>query len=81
MNSLLVPVGSVNNDSSADRDVLLGGLRLAATRSRLKTTLFEALHTALRQKRADCAGIIERLKDENVFNEVPFLDAVTEQRQ
>jgi hypothetical protein len=81
MSSLLVSGGSVNNDSSADRDLLLGGLRLAATRSRLKTTLFETLHIALRQKRTDCAGIIKRLKDENVFNEVPFLDAVKERRQ
>jgi len=60
------------NDSSADRDLLLSGLRLAATRSRLKVNLFETLHTALRQKHTDCAGVIKRLKDEGVLVDVPF---------
>jgi hypothetical protein len=60
------------NDSSADRDILLSGLRLAATRSRLKTTLFETLHIALRQRRASCGDIIRRLRDEGVLAEVPF---------
>jgi hypothetical protein len=60
------------NDSSAERDLLLSGLRLAATKSRLKVILFETLHIALRQKRADCAGVIKRLKDERVLAEVPF---------
>jgi hypothetical protein len=60
------------NDSSADRDLLLSGLRLAATRSRLKVNLFETLHTALRQKHTDCAGILRRLRKEGVLDEVPF---------
>jgi hypothetical protein len=53
---------------------------LAATRSRLKVTLFETLHTALRQKHTDCAGILKRLKDEGVYNEVPFLEATGARR-
>jgi hypothetical protein len=60
------------NDSSAERDLLLSGLRLAATKSRLKAVLFETLHIALRQKRAGCADVIKRLKDEGVLADVPF---------
>ena len=73
MNSLPASFGPVkSNDSSAERDLLLSGLRLAATRSRLKTNVFETLHIALRQKRIDCAGAVKQLKDEGLLGEVPF---------
>ena len=48
----------------------------SATKARLKVTLFETLHIALRQKQTDVQGVIRRLKDENAYNEVPFLEAV-----
>jgi hypothetical protein len=70
-------LGRVNKiDSSAERDLALNSLRLAATKARLKVTLFETLHIALRQKQTDVQGVIRRLKDENAYNEVPFLEAV-----
>ena len=47
MSYLSAPAGSVKStDTSADCDLLLSGLRLAATRSRLKTNQFETLHIA-----------------------------------
>jgi hypothetical protein len=73
MTSLPASFGPIkSNDTSAERDLLLSGLRLAATRSRLKTNLFETLHIALRQKRTDCVGVIQRLKTEGLLAEVPF---------
>jgi hypothetical protein len=69
MSTLSDPFGSVK-DTAAERDLLLHGLRLAATRSRLKTTIFEAVHVALRQKSISCSSAIKRLKSEGVLAEV-----------
>jgi hypothetical protein len=62
-------------DSSADRDLLLSGLRLASTRLRLKTNFIDEIHVTLRHKQISCAEAIQRLKDEGIFNEVPFAEA------
>ena len=72
----LPAVKPVSGDTPGERDLLLNGLRLAATRSRLKATSFETIHNALRQKHIDCAGAIRSLKDEGLINEVPFAEAV-----
>jgi hypothetical protein len=78
MANLHSPQGTVNRkvDSGAERDLLLNSLRLAATRARLKVSIFDSFHVALRQGQTDCADIIRRLKDEGVLHEVPFLEAV-----
>jgi hypothetical protein len=73
--------GPVNKiDTPAERDLALNSLRLAATKARLKVTLFETLHIALRQKQTDVRGVIQRLKDEGCYNEVPFLEAARGER-
>jgi hypothetical protein len=71
MSSLPDSFGRVN-DSPADRDLLLNGLRVAATRSRLKITVFDTIHIALRQKRINCAQALQQLKAEGLLAEVPF---------
>jgi hypothetical protein len=81
MQQLPNSLGRVNKcDTSAERDLALNSLRLAATKARLKVTLFETLHIALRQKQTDVQGVIRRLKDENAYNEVPFLEAAGGER-
>jgi hypothetical protein len=62
----------LREDSSGERDLLLSGLRLAATRSRLKTSVFETLHVALRQKQTNCAGVRQRLREEGLIDQLPF---------
>ena len=49
-----------------DRDLLLGQLREAATRSRLQTTIFENLGNQLRMGQLDRSGVIDRLKQEDL---------------
>jgi hypothetical protein len=54
-----------------DRDLLLGQLREAATRSRLQTTIFENLGNQLRMGQLDRSGVIERLKQEDLLHLLP----------
>ena len=54
-----------------DRDLLLGSLREAATRSRLQTTIFENLGNQLRTGQIDRPGVIERLKQEDLLHLLP----------
>jgi hypothetical protein len=59
-------------DSSGERDLILSGLRVAATRSRLITNLFDSVGVALRQKQIDCAGALAWLKEEGLLHHLPF---------
>ena len=59
-------------DSSGERDLILSSLRVAATRSRLITNLFDSVGVALRQKQIDCAGALAWLKDEGLLDHLPF---------
>jgi hypothetical protein len=59
-------------DSSGERDLLLTSLRVAASRSRLITNLFDTVGVALRQKQIDCAGALAWLKDEGLLDHLPF---------
>jgi hypothetical protein len=72
MTSLPKPLPAVKSDAPGERDLLLSGLRVAATRSRLQTNLFDTLGIALRQKQVDCAGVLKWLADENLLEHVPF---------
>jgi hypothetical protein len=74
MNSLSGPLPAVNAlvDSSGERDLLLTALRVAATRTRLQTNIFECVGIALRQKQVDCAGALTRLKKEGLLDHLPF---------
>ena len=78
MNSLPIPSAPVKSspDTSGERDLLLSGLRVAATRSRLQTNLFDTIGIALRQKQIDCAGVLKWLSDERLLDHVPFGPAV-----
>jgi hypothetical protein len=55
-------------DTSGERDIVLSAIRVAATRSRLQTNIFESVNIALRQKQIDCAGAIQRLRDEGLLH-------------
>jgi hypothetical protein len=59
-------------DSPGARDLLLTSLRVAATRSRLETNIFDSVGVALRQKVIDCAGAMEWLRDEGLLELLPF---------
>jgi hypothetical protein len=61
----------VDQQAQRDRDLLLGNLREAATRSRLTTTIFENLGNQLRMGQIDRSGVIERLKQENLLHLLP----------
>jgi hypothetical protein len=75
MNSVALPSPqgkSAHADSSGERDLILSSLRVAATRSRLITNLFESVGIALRQRQIDCAGALAWLKDEGLLEHLPF---------
>jgi hypothetical protein len=55
-----------------ERNLLLGSLREAATRSRLTTTIFENLGNQLRMGQTDRSGVIERLKKEDLLHLLPL---------
>jgi hypothetical protein len=57
---------SAVNDTPGERDLILSSLRVAATRSRLQTNLFETVGVALRQKQIDCADALAWLRDEGL---------------
>jgi len=63
---------SDHSDTSGERDLILSSLRVAATRSRLITNLFDSVGVALRQKQIDCAGALAWLKDEGLLDHLPF---------
>jgi hypothetical protein len=62
----------LREDTSGERDLILSSLRVAATRSRLQTNLFDSVGVALRQKQIDCAGALAWLKDEGLLDCLPF---------
>lgn len=59
-------------DTSGERDLVLSALRVAATRSRLQTNIFDTIGVALRQKQVNCAGALAWLKDEGLLDHLPF---------
>ena len=63
---------SDHSDTSGERDLILSSLRVAATRSRLVTNLFDSVGIALRQRQIDCAGALAWLKDEGLLHHLPF---------
>jgi hypothetical protein len=65
-------VKPVREDTSGERDLILSSLRVAATRSRLITNIFDSIGVALRQKQIDCAGAMAWLKDEGLLDHLPF---------
>jgi hypothetical protein len=72
MTSLPEPLPQVKEDTSGERDLVLSALRVAASRSRLETNLFDSIGTALRHKQIDCAGALAWLKDEGLLHHLPF---------
>jgi hypothetical protein len=66
------PQGKSDVDTSGERDLVLSALRVAATRSRLQTNLFDTIGVALRQKQVDCAGALAWLRDEGLLDHLPF---------
>jgi hypothetical protein len=64
--------GKPSGDTSGERDLLLTALRVAATRTRLQTNVFDCVGVALRQKQVDCAGALAWLKDEGLLDHLPF---------
>jgi hypothetical protein len=74
MNPVSKPSPAVNTqvDTPGERDLLLTALRVAATRTRLQTNVFDCVGVALRQKQVDCAGALAWLKDESLLGHVPF---------
>jgi hypothetical protein len=62
----------LREDTPGERDLILSSLRVAATRSRLTTNIFESVGVALRQKQIDCAGAIKWLRDEGLLDHLPF---------
>jgi len=73
MNALPKPSPAVKQeDTSGERDLVLSALRVAATRSRLQTNLFDTIGVALRQKQVNCAGALAWLRDEGLLDHLPF---------
>jgi hypothetical protein len=68
---------AIQADTSGERDLILSSLRVAATRSRLQTNLFDSVGIALRQKQIDCAGALAWLRDEGLLDCLPFGPGVT----
>ena len=67
----------LREDTSGERDLILSSLRVAATRSRLQTNLFDLIGVALRQKQIDCSGALAWLRDEGLLDHLPFGPGVT----
>jgi hypothetical protein len=59
-------------DTSGERDLLLSSLRVAATRSRLITNLFDSVGVALRQKQITCEGALAWIREEGLLHLLPF---------
>jgi hypothetical protein len=59
-------------DTSGERELLLAAIRVATTRSRLMTNLFDSVGVALRQRQIDCAGALAWLNDEGLLHLLPF---------
>jgi hypothetical protein len=71
MNPLPKPSPAVKHeDTSGERDLVLSALKVAATRSRLQTNLFDTIGVALRQKQS--AGALTWLRDEGLLDHLPF---------
>jgi hypothetical protein len=67
-----LPQDKSHVDSSGERDLVLSSLRVAATRSRLITNIFDSVGVALRQKQIDCAGAMAWLREEGLIELLPF---------
>jgi hypothetical protein len=73
MNPLPKPSPAVKHeDTSGERDLVLSALKVAATRSRLQTNLFDTIDVALRHKQIACAGALTWLRDEGLLDHLPF---------
>lgn len=73
MNSVPQPsLQGKSQDTSGERDLVLSALRVAATRSRLITNIFDTVGVALRQKQIDCAGAMAWLQEEGLIHLLPF---------
>jgi hypothetical protein len=64
-------------DIPGERDLLLTSLRVATTRSRLQSNIFDSIGVALRQKQIDCAAALAWLKEEGLLGHLSFRPAVT----
>ena len=64
-------------DTPGERDLLLTSLRVATTRSRLQSNIFDSIGVALRQKQIDCTGALAWLTEEGLLDHLPFGPAVT----
>jgi hypothetical protein len=65
-------VNAVREDTPGERDLLLAALRVAATRSRLQTNIFDSIGIALRQRQIDCASVLTWLEEEGLLDCLPF---------
>ena len=73
MNSVSQPLPAVKlEDTSGERDLMLTALRVAATRTRLQTNVFDCIGVALRQKQVDCADALAWLREEGLLDHLPF---------
>jgi len=77
MNAVTKPSPQVKleADTSGERDLMLSAIRVAATRSRLLTNIFDSVGVALRQKAINCAGALAWLKDEGLLDHLPSFNA------
>ncbi len=66
------PQSKSHVDTSGERDLVLSALRVAATRSRLITNIFDSVGVALRHKQIDCAGALAWLKEDDLLDHLPF---------
>jgi hypothetical protein len=66
------PAVKPSADTSGERDLVMSAIRVAATRTRLQTNIFDSVGVALRQKAVDCAGALAWLKDEGLLDHLPF---------
>ena len=66
------PAVNTHVDTPGERDLMLTALRVATTRTRLQTNVFDCVGVALRQKQVDCAGAMAWLKEEGLLDHLPF---------
>jgi hypothetical protein len=57
-------------DAPAEREFWLSALRIAATRSRLETNIFESLYSSFRQNRLSANQVCLRLEKEGLLDRV-----------
>jgi hypothetical protein len=72
MTSVASPAPQGKPDTSGERELILSAIRVAATRSRLQTNIFDSIGVALRHKQIDCAGALAWLREEGLLGHLPF---------